>query len=70
MTLYNANLDRDVADRRTPDQLRRELQRWEGTEGTATSGNTTTGKKKAGGVEDVVAYQVRHSLTLLVVAFW
>ncbi|EPT06219.1 hypothetical protein FOMPIDRAFT_1027042 [Fomitopsis schrenkii] len=56
LTLYNANLDRDPADRRTPDRLRRELQRWEATE----AGNGVAGKKKAVDVEDVVAYQTAH----------
>ncbi|KZT67796.1 hypothetical protein DAEQUDRAFT_672676, partial [Daedalea quercina L-15889] len=63
VTLYNANLDRAPADRHTPDQLRRALQKWEATEGTATggaSGNGGAGKKKAGEVRDVVAYQTAH----------
>ncbi|KAI0725180.1 hypothetical protein C8Q72DRAFT_622447 [Fomitopsis betulina] len=59
LTLYNANLDRDPADRRAPEQLRRELQRWEATEGGGAVGNGA-GKKKVAGVEDVVAYQTAH----------
>ena len=66
VTLYNANVDRNIADRHTPDQLRRELQRWEAaaaadSAASSFSGNGAAGKKKAG-VEDVVAYQVRLSL--------
>ncbi|KAH9842555.1 uncharacterized protein C8Q71DRAFT_733395 [Rhodofomes roseus] len=61
VTLYNANLDRTPSDRHMPDQLRRELQKWEASEGAASGGGSAgLGKKKAGEVTDVVAYQTAH----------
>ncbi|KAH9926137.1 uncharacterized protein B0H18DRAFT_1006669 [Fomitopsis serialis] len=56
--LYNANLDRAPSDRHTPDQLRRELQKWEASG--AGGGSGGAGRKKAGEVKDLVAYQTAH----------
>jgi E3 ubiquitin-protein ligase RAD18 len=52
--MYNANLDRSLANRKTKAELRRDIKKWE--EGMS--------KKKKPVVEDLVKYQVRLAQVL------
>lgn len=66
--IYNANLDKSLAQRKSPAELRAELRRWEELQ----KANAMKRERRESGEavgEDVVRYQVCVSVCVLLISF-